>query len=136
MIDITFKNLLKYKKYKDVYDIKSLEVIVSFITAITMVLFIIATFKYIDLEDFNTIIRTLSQGISITLIGFIGFIVTGLAILTSAISNKLMNIIHKKKQTENIEKILISFYFLGLVVGISIIFWIYSIFSIIYTYRC
>ncbi|NFO11222.1 hypothetical protein FDB29_08945 [Clostridium botulinum] len=132
--DTSFEDIKRYKKYKDIFNIKSIEVLVSLISAIIFTFVIINIINNSNYEDINNLIRSLTKDIAIALIGLLGFIVTGLAILTSAISNKLMNIIHERKKTQTVERILLSFYLLGLIIGITIMleFFLYliSFFSI------
>ena len=119
--DSSFSDIIKYKKYKDLYNRKSIEVIIALFSSIifTFLLhFIISNSNY---EDINNLIRALTKDIAIALIGLLGFIVTGLAILTSAISNKLMNILREKQKIQVIERILLSFYLLGFIIGITIL---------------
>lgn len=62
----------------------------------------------------------LIKDVGVALIGFLGFIVTGLAILTGSISSKVINFFKNKKVYDEMESILLSFYFLGLITGIII----------------
>lgn len=119
--DTSFKDIKEYKKYNDIFNIKSIEVVVSLIVAIVFTIIMIKIIANINYEDINNLIRSLTKDVAIALIGLLGFIVTGLAILTSAISNKLMNIVYKKQKIQIIKKILLSFYFLGLIIGITIV---------------
>lgn len=119
--DSSFKELMHYKKYKDLYDKNSIEGVVSKYGAVLFTLIICILINKVDIEDTNTIIRSLTKDIAISLIGLLGFVVTGLAILTSAISNKLMNILYQKGKVEHIKKILLSFYLLSISIGICIV---------------
>lgn len=119
--DTSFEDIKKYKKYKDIFYLKSIEVIVSLLSSIFFVAIILIVINNSSYDDINNLIRSLTKDVAIALIGLLGFIVTGLAILTSAISNKLMNIVYQKKKIHIIEKILLSFYFLGLVIGVTIL---------------
>jgi len=55
------------------------------------------------------------DSIGMALIGFLGFIVTGLAILTGAISSKVVKRLQERNKIQSLEKKLLSFYLLGLV---------------------
>lgn len=119
--DTSLKEVIEYKKYKDIYKLNSLEVLISLISALaftSILFFIINNSNY---EDINNLIRALTKDIAISLIGLLGFIVAALAILTSAISKKVMNIIQKKNKLDIIKRILLSFYLLGLIIGITIV---------------
>lgn len=119
--DTSFKEVIEYKKYRDIYKVNSIEVLVSVISALvftSILFFIINNSNY---EDINNLIRALTKDVAISLIGLLGFIVAALAILTSAISKKVINIIQKKNKLDIIKRILLSFYLLGLIIGITII---------------
>lgn len=119
--DSSFSDIIKYKKYKDLCNIKSIEVIVAFFSSIIFTFLLYIIISNSNYEDINNLIRSLTKDIAIALIGLLGFIVTGLAILTSAISNKLMNILREKQKIQVIERILLSFYLLGFIIGITIL---------------
>ena len=59
------------------------------------------------------------------LIGFLGFIVTGLTILTGAISSKVVKHLQDRNKMLPLEKILLSFYLLGLISTFEILFIIF-----------
>lgn len=123
--DSSFKDVIKYKKYKDLYNKKSIEFLVSISGAILVALVLTMTINQMNIDDTNSIIRSLTKDIAIALIGLLGFVVTGLAILTSAISNKLMNILYQKGKVENIKKVLLSFYLLSLSIGVCILLYLF-----------
>lgn len=117
------KELLR-NKVKDLFDKKNRAFYISIILSI--ILFIISFLikmpanilceKYIEYLD----------GIAMAYIGFLGFIVTGLAILTSAISSKLYSKLIELNLLKNVQNILTSFLLLGLIaasiISISFIF--------------
>lgn len=119
--DSSLKKIIEYKKYKDLYDFYSLECRVALLMMVIMDI-TFATLK--TKSDTNTIILdyiSYLDTIGIALIGFLGFIVTGLAILTGAISSAVVKRLQEKKKIQALEKILLSFYLLGLVSAIIII---------------
>lgn len=65
----------------------------------------------------ETVIKAVSllDDIGIALIGYIGFTVSALAILTGAISSKVVNIIKTRNKMVVLERILLSFYLMGIV---------------------
>jgi hypothetical protein len=65
------------------------------------------------------------DNIGMALIGFLGFIVTGLAILTGAISSKVVKHLQDRNKMLPLEKILLSFYLLGLISAFEILFIIF-----------
>jgi len=120
--DSSLSKIIKLQKYKDIYDFSSLECrIALFICIILNVIFIYS----IKVSNTGTIISyyiSYLDNISIALIGFLGFIVTGLAILTGAISSKVVKKLQERNKIQSLEKILLSFYLLGLVSATIIIF--------------
>lgn len=119
--DATLKKFIKYRKIKDLFDLSSIEFWSSFIGAIGMCLLMYVTVKTNTTENINTIFCSLTKDIAVALIGFLGFTVTGLAILTGVISKKEVQAIGKLNKLEHLEKILLSFYLLGLVTAVTII---------------
>lgn len=117
----SFSKMVRYKKYSDIYNTNTIEVRVSLISSIIITTLIIIVFNQANIGDINNLMRELTKEIAIVLIGFLGFVISGLAILTSSISNKFINILKKQDKINIIERILLSFYFLGLIVGIDII---------------
>ena len=55
------------------------------------------------------------DNIGIALIGYLGFIVTGLAILTGAVSSKVVKRLEDRNKIKSLEIILLSFYLIALV---------------------
>lgn len=121
MNDTSFLKLFKLKKYKDLIDFRSIECIIAIISVgiINIVFYIIN--NYLDLDTFVDEAISFVDNIGIALIGFLGFIVTGLAILTGAISSKVVKRLQDRDKMENLEKILLSFYLLGILSAFDIL---------------
>ena len=123
--DTSFSKIIIYKKYKDLYDFSSIECRVAlFVMAILDIIFIISLRQSdtdIMVSDYISYLDT----IGMALIGFLGFIVTGLAILTGAISSTVVKKLQERNKIQALEKILLSFYLLGLasasVIGLTFI---------------
>lgn len=118
--DTSFKKIFTLKKYKDLYDFSSLECRIALIFTFSLnVLFFICSYclelDTVVLECINVL-----DNIGISLIGFLGFIVTGLAILTGAISSKVVKRFKAGNKMDALERILLSFYLIGLI-GATII---------------
>lgn len=129
--DSSFKKVCRYKKYKDCYDKNSLECVCAFWGALISVAFLYIFIKNSDIEQINDILSTLTKDIAISLIGFLGFTVAGLAILTGVISQKVIQKVSLQQKVDRLEKILLSFYLLGIVnaIVIVILFWMYIMVS-------
>lgn len=119
--DSAFKMIIEERKMKDLFDIKSIEFLVSCISAFVISIVFIMLLYQIDILEINELIRELSKNIGVALISLLGFVVSGLAILTSAVSNKVINIIYSQDKMRNLTRIFLSFYLLGLLIGVSII---------------
>lgn len=115
MKDSSYKKLFELEKYKDLYDFSSLECRVA---VIGMILFDIVFAVYSFTVGVNeAVIKAVSllDDIGIALIGYIGFTVSALAILTGVISSKVVNIIKTRNKMVVLERILLSFYLMGIV---------------------
>lgn len=119
--DTSFQKIFTLKKYQDIYDFSSLECRVSLIiTAFLDIIFVICA-RYIGLD--NTVLKftEMLNNVGIALIGFLGFIVTGLAILTGAISSKVVKRFQDGNKMDALERILLSFYLIGLISAFLVI---------------
>lgn len=121
MKDTSFNKLFKYKKYQDLFDFHSIECIISIFSVIIINIVFYVSEKYSSLDIFVNNGISFIDNIGISLIGFLGFIVTGLAILTGAISSKVVKHLQSRDKMLPLEKILLSFYLLGLVSAFEII---------------
>lgn len=119
--DSAWKKFKEYKKYKDLFDKNTLEFKASIISAILLGGMIYLFFPRISNENLNILLESLTKDIAIGLIGFLGFTVAGLAILTGIVSKKFVDTVVYKEKLINLEKILLSFYFLGIIIGFSIV---------------
>lgn len=119
--DFIFKEFIKSRKWKEIVDLKSLETIVSIIISITISIICLYIYNNNNIDEINTLIREVTKDILVTFIGLLGFTISGLAILMSGISSKVMNLIQERNKSESINNIFLSFYFQGILIGISII---------------
>lgn len=113
--DSSYKKLFELEKYKDLYDFSSLECRIAVIGMILLdTVFAVCSFA-VGVDE--TVIKAVSllDDIGIALIGYIGFTVSALAILTGAISSKVVNIIKTRNKMVVLERILLSFYLMGIV---------------------
>jgi len=113
--DSSYKKLFELEKYKDLYDFSSLECRIAVIGMILLdIVFAVCSFS-VGVDE--TVIKAvfLLDDIGIALIGYIGFTVSALAILTGAISSKVVNIIKTRNKMVVLERILLSFYLMGIV---------------------
>lgn len=118
-----FFHLLRItEKWKETY--KSNAGKISLLISILLVFVWRYLFNSVDIEIFNQIIRDITTNIFGALIGMLGFIISGLAILTGTVNDKLIDIIDKKRMSVHIISILYSFYFIGAFIGVSILMFV------------
>ncbi len=122
IVDSSFKKIVEYKKYKDLYDFSSIECRIALFTMIVLDLLFFISIRKDGVDTIVSDYISYLDTIGMTLIGFLGFIVTGLAILTGAISSKVVKRLQDRNKIQSLEKILLSFYLLGLINAIIIIF--------------
>lgn len=113
--DSSYQKIIKYKKYKDLYDFSSLECRVSLIIMLILDIMFLVSTKMSETDLVISDYISYLDSIGIALIGFLGFIVTGLALLTGAISSKIVKRLHDRNKMQSLEKVLLSFYLLGLI---------------------
>ncbi len=119
--DSALKKIMVYGKWKDIFDFKYLECKAALIGSLIIVFFLNFSINENSIENINTIFVALTKDIAISLIGFLGFTVAGLAILTGVVSKSVVQKIVENNKKENLEKILLSFYFLGMIIAIDIL---------------
>ncbi|MGF7431083.1 hypothetical protein PQ689_03275 [Thermoanaerobacterium thermosaccharolyticum] len=118
-----FMHLLKISlKWKELYN--SNEAKLSFIISILAAIIWRYLFNSVKSELFNQIIRDITLSLFESLIGMLGFIISGLAILTGTITKRVIESINNKKMIKNLISILYSFYFIGAFIGMTIIVYI------------
>ncbi|MDD4600034.1 hypothetical protein SDC9_20872 [bioreactor metagenome] len=132
-----FKDLYKVSfKKNPLLDYKNFECYISLFVGIiaTDVLYLIYTSQ--DSSASTTIIQNLCLYIGAALMGMLGFIVGGLAIISGTLSGKVVKNIDKAGQFDSIIAILFSFHFVGLVIGVLIVmfFLAYALVSINFEY--
>lgn len=128
----SFMKLFKLKKYKDLFDFKSLECKIALVSAIIIDILCYIGTQFTTTDNIMAECIKYLDSIGIALIGFLGFVVTGLAILTGSISSKIVQLFKKRNKFSQLEKILLSFYLLGLISAFIIVFtFIIHFFSLI-----
>ena len=115
-----FFNLLKStQKWKELYNQAEsfLALIVSIIVAVLLP-FLLKS----DIKAFNDLIGNLLNIVITTLAGMLGLVISGMAIFTGTITNKLVNNIENQNKASDLIGVLFSFYYLGAIMGITIVF--------------
>lgn len=119
--DSSYKKLFEMKKYKDLYDFTSLECRVAIVMMVVFDIVFCICSSYIGADVVVGKCVELLDDIGIELIGFLGFVVSALAILTGAISSKVVKRLQDRKKMDALERIMLSFYLMGLVGAFVII---------------
>jgi hypothetical protein len=114
-----FQLLLSTKKYKEFYC--SFEGIFSIILAVITIIVFFVLYNHVNIVTFNEIIKDISLAVIAGLISVLGFVVGGLAIITGTINERVIFKINKKGLAQYLIGILFSFYFLGYVIGLTLI---------------
>lgn len=115
-----FVNLLiTTRKYKDFF--WSIEALLSLIMSAIACLIFYFFIKSVEFSEVISVSREILINLFSALIGMLGFIIGGLAILTGTISNKVMRELNKLKKIKSLIGILYSFYFTGFIIGVTIL---------------
>lgn len=103
-------------KFKDIYCSK--EALISFVMSVIFTLFISFVIKTSSENPTDRILDLLGIQIG-TLLGLLGFLIGGAALLTGSISIDMMKVIDKHQKFHQLLALLVPFYLLGVMVGIS-----------------
>lgn len=124
------ENLKKALEYKEMYkksfkknpifDKETYEVKLSFICSTVFIISIVFLNKYNEISNLTEVLKNLLLYVGAGLISMLGFIISGLAIASGTISNKMAYEIDKKGKFNSIVSILFSFYYIGRIIGILI----------------
>lgn len=111
-----FPLIISTNKLKDVY--RSKEALLSFVLSLMFTIFITLVVNY-SIENISERLLDL-LGIQIgTLLGLLGFLIGGAALVTGSISIDMMKKIDLNKQFHQLLALLVPFYILGVIIGVS-----------------
>jgi MFS family permease len=102
------------------FDKEKYEVKLSFICSIIFIISIVSLNQCNEISNLTEVLKNLLLYIGAGLISMLGFIISGLAIASGTISNKMAYQIDKKGRFDSILSILFSFYYIGRIIGILI----------------
>lgn len=118
-----FWNLLRTtKKWKEIYN--QTESTVSLVVSLIVIATLIFLYESTPANNMNELIREIVNIGLTTLIGLLGFIISGIAIFTGTITNKLVKNIDSDNKALSLIGILFSFYYIGVIIGITVIVYI------------
>jgi hypothetical protein len=119
-----FLSLLKTSgKWKDLVLRK--EALIAAILAIGSVAIVFNVYKTSITKEFIGIMSGMILNLSSALIGLLGFMVGGIAIISGTISNKIMKNINGEGKFKYLINIVYTFYFAGALVGFTLVIFIF-----------
>lgn len=113
-----FSLLRTSKKWRELY--KGNVCLVSCILSIILFVVIIGLTYIINYSKLADILVTIDIALFPALIGLLGFLITGIALLASMITDRAIIVLDKRNMVETFVDLLFSFYFIGSVLGINI----------------
>jgi len=119
--DSSYKKMIEMGKVKDLYDFSSIECRVAVIGTIILDIVFIVCSIYVGVDEMAIRCVAILDNIGIELIGFLGFTVSALAILTGAISSKVVKMLKSRDKMVALERILLSFYLMGMICAAEIL---------------
>lgn len=119
--DENFRDIFRLQKIQELWDWSALEVRAALIGTILIGTICATMIMYNGSREFIILAADVAKDIGMAMIGFLGFVVTGLAILTGSISSKVVKFFKEKDVQEELNSILSSFYFLSLLIGTLIL---------------
>lgn len=113
---------IKTKKWKEFHP-KNKQVLIPILVGICLVVFT----NSIKLNEIkiNEILKNLSLYMISSFIGLLGFLISGISIITGTLNAKLVDIIEEYDFVDEIQGILYSFYFIGGFVLLNIVSYIF-----------
>lgn len=148
---VTFKEM--YKKAFDknpFFDKSKFEVKISVLFSVIFIVALLLLKNNNDISSLTEVLKNLTLYIGAGLISMLGFIISGLAIASGTISNKMTHEINKKGKFDSLVSILFSFYYIGKVIGIfvalyfisylfisidiDLVIWIYYLLGVVLSY--
>jgi len=114
--------LFNTKKWKELYN--QTESKISFLFTLVIMGMLYIVYQNSEFDTFMELIQNLLQIAIESSIGMLGFIISGLAIFTGTITNRLVKNINNDEKADALIGILFSFYFIGAVIGLSIVIYI------------
>lgn len=120
-----FLSLLKTsQKWKDLLLRK--EAFVAAILSIISVAILFNIYKTLETTEFIGLMSGVVLELSSALIGLLGFMVGGIAIISGTISNKIMKNIDEEGKFKHLINIVFAFYFAGALVGLTLVIFIFT----------
>lgn len=123
---------IKYKKFNEFFDTKSLESIAAIFMVIIFTFISECINLYEKFESFRPALQNIVIYIAAALIGMIGIILAGISIVISSISRENRKAIESLNGKDTVERLLVSFEFLAFIVGMQILIY-FCMYLILYS---
>lgn len=107
-------------------NMKRFECYMSFIFSIIITIVMYNLHLTNDFTSLNPMLQELFLNIGVALLGMLGFIISGLAIISGTVSNKIAHEINKEGKFQSLLSILFSFYYIGTIIAILILMYFFS----------
>lgn len=117
-----FRLLCTTQKWKELYN--QVESKLSLLVSVIIIIILVFLFNNISEKEYNALIKELINMGLTTVIGLLGVIISGIAIFTGTITNKLVKNIDNDDKAVSLVGILFSFYYIGVIIGISTVLYI------------
>jgi len=133
---LKFKSLYKEAFDKNpLLDYTKIECYLSVIMSIITVIILYFLYKQNSASVLTGILQNAILYTGICLLGMLGFIISGLAIISGTVSNKIADEINKDGNFDTLLSILFSFYFIGAIIGFSSILYFISYFIVFLNFK-
>lgn len=119
--DECFEKIRQINKKKELFDFSTVEVRVAMFFSVIITIISILINVVNGSNAFVEVVIPIIKDFAIAFIGFLGFVVAALAILTGSISSRIVAFFKEKNILEELQSILLSFYFIGMLIGIDIL---------------
>lgn len=128
---LDFKSLYKMSFSKfPLTDVSKPEVYLALLVAVMMLPILYYLYITNDLSALTTVLQNYLLNVGSALLGMLGFIVGGLAIISGTVNSKITRHIDNGGKFDKLLAILFSFYFIGSIVGTLIVLYYISYFVV------
>ncbi|WP_419750628.1 hypothetical protein [Terrisporobacter petrolearius] len=123
---------LKYKKFTEFVDYKSMESIIALLMTMIFVFISECINLYEKFDIFQPALQNIAIYVAAALIGMIGIILAGISIVICSINKENRKVIERLNGENTLEELLVSFEFLAFIVGIQILVY-FCLYLILYS---
>lgn len=128
---LSFKKLYKKSfKRNPIFDFKKFEVYASILASIIITFILYFLYKCNGIENIVSLLQSALFNIAIALLGVLGFIIGGLAIVSGTVNSKIAHEMNRKDKFDSLLSVLFSFYYIGGVIGVLILIFFISYFVV------